>query len=48
MLTSHRWISKADRYLLEDMVRFGGMYFPYWIFIGKVGITFGRMDFWLC
>ena len=48
MLTADRRISTADRYLLEDLVRFGGMHFPCWIFMGKVGISYGRMDFWLC
>ena len=48
MLNANRWISTADRYLLEDMVGFGGMDFPCGIFMGKVGISYGRMDFWLC
>ena len=48
MLTADRRISTADRYLLEDLVGFRGMDFPYWIFMGKVGISYGRMDFWLC
>ena len=31
MLTADRRISTADRYLLEDVVGFGGMDFPCWI-----------------
>ena len=47
MLTADRMISTADRYLTEDLVGFGGMDFPCWIFIEKVGISYGWMDFWL-
>ena len=48
MITADTRISTADRYLLEDLVGFGRMDFPCWIFMGKVGIGYGRMDFWLC
>ena len=48
MLTADRRISTADRYLLEDLVGFGGMDFPRWIFMGEVGISYGWMDFWSC
>ena len=41
MLTADRRIWMADRYLLEDLVGFGGMDFPCWIFIGEVGISYG-------
>ena len=48
MLTADGRISTADRYLLEDLVGFGGMDFPCWIFMGKVRISYGRMNLWLC
>ena len=41
MLTADRRISTADRYLLEDLVGFGGMDCPCWIFMGAVGISYG-------
>ena len=37
MLTANRWISTADRYLLEDLVGFVGMDFPGWIWYGTDG-----------
>ena len=48
MLTADSRISTAGRYLLEDLVGFGGMDFPCRIIIGKIGISYGRMDFCLC
>ena len=48
MPTAHGWISTADRYLLQDLVGFEGMDFPSWIYMGKVGISYSGMDFWLC
>ena len=48
MLTAIRWNPTADTYLLEDLVGCGEMDFPCWIFTGKVGISYGPMDFWLC
>ena len=38
----------ADRYLMEDLVGFEGMDFLCWICMETVGISFGRIDFWLC
>ena len=37
MLTANSWISTADKYLLEDLVRFEGMDFPGWIWYGTDG-----------
>ena len=48
MLTADRRISTGDRYLLRDLVGFGGMDFPCWVVMGKVRISCGRMDFCLC
>ena len=48
MLTADRRISTMDSYLLEDLVEMVGMDFPCWIFLGRIGISYGRMDFWLC
>ena len=42
MLTANRWISTPDRYLLEDLVGFGGMDFPYWIFMERLELAMVR------
>ena len=48
MLTADTWISTADGYLLEDLVDLKEWIFRVGYGMGQMGISFGRMDFWLC